>query len=571
MGNLDPALTSAGASTAKRPLGRLLARLEGQRRPILAAFVGTCALSLYLLSPSLAALASTETGPPRLRFAGEEVGEDGDPQALALARRWLKDELTLSVPGTEQKLSLAKADLGVEVDEEALARWALQIADPTSPSRHKLRREKRSEVDLPPPIVIDRDVALGVLYRAKDKVDVFPQDARIDLDARKVLAGVPGRWLDIWGTLARIEAALLEGRNEVEAVVFTKPPSRTKGDLAKVEYDEVLGFFETRYSKSRKYEARTFNLSLAASKLDGHVLFPGEGFDFNEVVGPRDEANGYQAATVIAQGELVDGIGGGTCQISGTLHAAAVFSGLEIVERRPHTRPSSYIKMGLDAAVVYPTITLKLRNPFPYPVVLRETVKDGVVRAEVLGPKGARKAVTYIRKIDGYTAFQEIEREDPKLPKGIKTLAQRGIPGFRLRRYRLVRDGAFAERERWSDYYPPTTQIIRVGTGDMPKDSVKIANDPHPEYVADTYLMLMQGPEVENASGMVEVREAGESGRYGWTERAGFSTWSPGKKTKEGEGEACLEAACAKPAPKGKKAPEKPAVKKDAKGKKASR
>src|SRR5690606_712258 len=110
--------------------------------------------------------------------------------------------------------------------------------------------------------------------------------------------------------------------------------------------------------------------------------------------------------------------------------------------RRPHSRPSSYIKMGLDAAVVYPTITLRLRNPFPHPVVLRETVKDGIVRAEVLGPKGQKKTVTYIRKIDGFTAFQEIEREDPKLPKGVKVLAQRGVPGFRLHRYRVVRDGA---------------------------------------------------------------------------------------------------------------------------------
>ena len=93
---------------------------------------------------------------------------------------------------------------------------------------------------------------------------------------------------------------------------------------------------------------------------------PGEIFDFNEVVGPRDEANGYKVAPVIAEGELVDGIGGGTCQISGTLHGAAFFAGLEIVERYPHTRPSSYIKMGLDATVVYPTINFRMKNRFRF-------------------------------------------------------------------------------------------------------------------------------------------------------------------------------------------------------------
>src|SRR5690606_26048446 len=101
--------------------------------------------------------------------------------------------------------------------------------------------------------------------------------------------------------------------------------------------DHVLSAFETSYDVSMRAEARTYNLRLAASKLDGTVLLPGETFDFNATVGPRDEANGYKVAPVIAQGELVDGIGGGTCQISGTLHGAAFFAGLRMVERYPHT------------------------------------------------------------------------------------------------------------------------------------------------------------------------------------------------------------------------------------------
>jgi len=127
-------------------------------------------------------------------------------------------------------------------------------------------------------------------------------------------------------------------------------------------------------------------------------------------VGPRDEAHGYKVAPVIAQGELVDGIGGGTCQISGTLHGAAFFAGLDIVKRRPHSRPSSYIKLGMDAAVAYPTINFVMKNPFDFPVVLHETVKKGVVRAEILGPK-RRRTVTFFRRIDEVVPFEEIERE----------------------------------------------------------------------------------------------------------------------------------------------------------------
>jgi hypothetical protein len=229
----------------------------------------------------------------------------------------------------------------------------------------------------------------------------------------------------------------------------------------------------------------------------------------------------------------VDGIGGGTCQISGTLHGAAFFAGLSIVERYPHTRPSSYIKMGLDATVVYPTINFRLKNPYPFPVVLHQTVKNGVVRAEILGKRRTR-TITLIRKIDQALPYEELERPDKDLPSGMRVLGQRGIAGFRIHRYRIVRDGEHAVRERWNDTYPPTTQIVLVGTGDMKADDARADDDPHPEYVADELLVMTQGPDVErNEPGeptdpggpTQEWREPGKYGEYGWTEREGMPFW----------------------------------------------
>ncbi|RYZ59788.1 MAG: hypothetical protein EOP08_15170, partial [Proteobacteria bacterium] len=326
------------------------------------------------------------------------------------------------------------------------------------------------------------------------------------------------------------DTALRRGDAEFEGVVGAVPAKRTAAALGKVEVTDVLGYFETKYASDNAHIDRTYNLRMASSKLDGHVILPGETFDFNEVVGPRSEAYGYRVATVIAQGELVDGIGGGTCQVSGTLHGAAFFAGLDIVERKPHTRPSGYIKMGMDATVVYPTITLKLKNPLPYPVVLHEVVDHGVVRAEILGPKRTRD-VTFVRRIDGITPFREKEISDPKIPEGEKVLAQRGIPGFKVTRYRVVRDGAYAVRERIPDYYPPTAQIVRVGTG--PKDSsFRPVDDNHSEYVADELLTISQGPSIrspkaggpERGGGTVEARVPGKYGSYGWTVREGLTT-----------------------------------------------
>lgn len=374
---------------------------------------------------------------------------------------------------------------------------------------------------LPTPLLLDRKAALAAISSLKDDLDEPAQDAKIDLVARKVLPEIAGRRVKVFETLATIEDALRKGEDAVDVAYEDVPASVTQADLKDVDLSATLGYFETRYAVDKKHEDRTFNLRIAASRVNGKVILPGEVFDFNAVVGPRDEAHGYRLAKVIADGELVDGIGGGTCQITGTLHGAAFFAGLEVVQRTPHTRPSSYIKMGLDAAVAYPHVTLKLKNPFPHPVVLKETVTGGVVRAEILGPKRPRM-VTFIRKIDDVIPFTEREVKDDRLPKGVRVVTQRGIPGFKVRRYRIVREGPNAVREKTIDTYPPTQQIVRVGTG-LDEGGNKPKADDHPEYVADEYLAITQGPGIGKAPpdvpGMEEVRVAGPTGTKGWTRK----------------------------------------------------
>jgi hypothetical protein len=194
--------------------------------------------------------------------------------------------------------------------------------------------------------------------------------------------------------------------------------------------------------------------------------------------------------------------------------------------------------MGLDATVVYPTINFRFKNPFPFPVVLHQTVKNGVVRAEVLGPERTR-TITLIRRIREAIPYDEVERPDPKLAHGKRVLGQRGVAGFKLHRYRIVRDGPHAVRERWDDVYPPTPQIVRVGAGDERAGKSGAADDPHPEYLADELLVTTQGPDGrdegddtasnaatgEREESMWESREPGRFGKAGWTEQAGMPFW----------------------------------------------
>ncbi len=433
---------------------------------------------------------------PEVMFLGEKLDLEQDAFKAAKNRTesLSSRSFSLILPGAGP-VTVSLNKWGMAVDEKRLANLVRDAGDASSPLRKLWKQDREGQDEgapqakhvLPPPVELERTVAVPELLRIKDQFDRRPKDARLDFKKKQVRPEVVGRWLDVDATLLAIERALSAGEFQAEAVVSTQVPARTKKQLEGLRFDHVIGHFETHYSRSRKAADRTFNLALAAERLDGTVLLPGEEFDFNEVVGARDEANGYKVATVIADGELVDGIGGGTCQISGTLHGAAFFAGLGIVERYPHTRPSSYIKMGMDATVVYPTINFRFTNPFEFPIAIHESVKDGIVRAEILGPEHDQ-VVTMIRRVDQAIPYEQLERPDPSLPRGTHVLAQRGIPGFRLHRYRTIRDGSHTVREKWRDVYPPTAQVIRVGTG--PGDLPKKNSTGTPEYKADELLIL---------------------------------------------------------------------------------
>ncbi|MBI3200757.1 MAG: hypothetical protein HYZ29_04370 [Myxococcales bacterium] len=117
-------------------------------------------------------------------------------------------------------------------------------------------------------------------------------------------------------------------------------------------------------------------------------------------------------------------------------------------------------------------------------------------------------------------------------------------------------------RERWNDVYPPTTQIVKVGRGSMPKDSIALKHDEHPEYLADELLVMTQGLDVGANDGestgrdVSESREPGQFGEARWTQKAGMP-WFDEASGKEGEASDATE-----------KKPEKKKAKKGAKAKK---
>lgn len=471
----------------------------------------------YLLLPESTPEASSL---PPVMVRGRAVPAHRSPQAAALeiAREFLREHVTVTAEG--KSIERSREGFGARVDVSLLARLIADARNPASPLMRHHASLARGPIDLPLPVHIEGHIALPLVMQLKEEVDHVPVDARIDVEQRRVLPERWGVYLDVFGTVAALERAFSTGQREVRATLERTRPTILAEQLRSIEMNAVLGWFQTSYNANEDHRDRTYNLHLAAEKINGYVWMPGTVFDFNQVVGDRSEANGFRMATVISAGELIDGVGGGTCQIAGTLFAASFFAGMEILERRPHTRPSGYIKMGLDATVVYPSINLRMRNNLPFPVVIHRRIGQGTLRIELLGARSER-TVTFVRKImPRVDRFEERTIPDPNLPVGTRVLTQRGIPGFRIVRYRIVRERDVAIRERWTDAYPPTAQIWRVGTGPADASGPLPRADDHPEYTADQYLVVTQQA---GTNDMQEVRRPGFCGTAGWMVREGLT------------------------------------------------
>jgi vancomycin resistance protein YoaR len=235
--------------------------------------------------------------------------------------------------------------------------------------------------------------------------------------------------------------------------------------VAAIDVHEVVAKFETRFGYLGGQAGRAQNVTRAASGMNGVVLMPGEVVSFNENVGARSLENGFAHAPEIYKGEMREGIGGGTCQVASTLHAAAFMGGIDIVERINHSRPSGYIRMGLDATVVYPTVDLKLRNPYDFPVVVRASTGRGLLVFEL---RGRERPVTVelTTATLGVESFKRKIEEDPILPEGKIVLKQKGIRGYRIKKFRAIHPKDGEDRvEVTTDVYPPTFEIYRVAPG----------------------------------------------------------------------------------------------------------
>lgn len=324
-------------------------------------YVGTT-IGGYLPDPTLGYSDWLEEQAERRK--SHKVWTYGGKESFELSQGKLGVELDLAAMLVQAERQRERGDLGAQLFRWVAAKWGRE--------------------DLVWLTRFDADRARSTLTELSAVLDVPAVDAKIELDKRHWVDARVGVKLDVEATVDWLEHQRDADMSFLPLVMREVPPSVTLAQLSPVDLRRTLAAFETGFRGHAG--PRGTNIHVAAKALNGTILGPGEIFSFNRVVGPREESRGYREAPVIVDDVLEPGVGGGVCQVATTVHAAAVLAGLEVLQRRSHSRPSAYAPMGLDATVIDGQVDLRFRNPYAVPIMIWTSFPERFrLRVELLG------------------------------------------------------------------------------------------------------------------------------------------------------------------------------------------
>lgn len=221
------------------------------------------------------------------------------------------------------------------------------------------------------------------LERVYQEVYTKPMNSTLDRDNNyAVTEAVTGVDFDK-ANAEKILAESKEGETVKIDLIYTQPEISAQNLRDRLFVDD-LSSYTTKVTGSSN---RLTNVKLAAEKCNSKILLSGDEFSFNGAVGEQNAQTGFKTAGATLNGKPVLAYGGGICQVSSTIFAAALFANLDIVERWEHDYVSSYIAAGLDAAVAWNELDFRIANNSSYPIILDVIYSEGYLTVTIRGTK----------------------------------------------------------------------------------------------------------------------------------------------------------------------------------------
>ncbi len=392
-----------------------------------------------------------------------------------IAKKDFNVDMTMNEETTKQTINdiganlpgiLIESSYSVEEDELIITRGKEGVVISTETLLSKVKdmlndiHETENVIEIPvetkTPQEIDVDKIHSEIYQepkdayyTKEPFTVYPEVEGIDFDVEKAK-----------------EIIAAEVKDEYVIDLIITKPKVTLEDIGTEAFPDRLSTFSTRYNAADK--DRTTNLVLACKKLNGKVIMPGETLSYNETLGPRTYAAGYRNGKIYENGQVVDGLGGGICQISSTLYNAALMSDMEIVERRNHQFVTSYVDEGRDATVVYGLTDFKFKNTRKYPIRIVASASGGVATISIFGIKEADREYTYSFRTETISTIPYTTKyvEDSSLTAGREVVTQNGTNGLVCKTYmtKMLNGKVVSTKLLSTDTYSAMQRIVKRGT-----------------------------------------------------------------------------------------------------------
>ena len=297
-----------------------------------------------------------------VELAGEafepEVLTPAAEEAAGVAEQAMSEPVTLTADGDEWELS--PREIGQSLSFTPRAGGELQVG-------------------------LDREQLRGVMSDVYEALTIEPVEAgfKFEDDGVAVTESRTGQEIKEEELFDALEAGLFQDVREYEVPVGTAEPELTTEQAEELKPTERIGSYRTNYRMSTDTSPeRVENLRIASDAISAKAVAPGEVFSANEILSPLE----YYETHVIIEGKEEKADGGGLCQVASTLYNAALYAGLDIVERHPHATQLPYIRPGLDATVWFGALDMKFENTTDGYLLLREYVADdGYIYAEIWG------------------------------------------------------------------------------------------------------------------------------------------------------------------------------------------
>ena len=305
--------------------------------------------------------------------------------------------------------------------------------------------------------VYDENKMSKFIYEIEKVINTEPQNSRIEIvnQSINISKDTIGYKVNVKKLKEDMQKSIMNRTYEDVYIPVEKLMAQFRYEELKT-INSLLGEYTTSFNLN--VPGRSQNIRLAASKINGIILKGDEVFSFNKSTGKRDLEDGYQIAPVIVQGELQEGVAGGVCQVSSTLFNAVLYSGLDIVERKNHSIPSSYVDKGRDATVSFGSLDFRFKNNYKTPIYLESYLSGNNLVCRVYGNVNDRKAVTIRTEV---TETLKKGAESDGSGKKLQTI-EKGRDGFKVATYRTIsQNGVTLKNELITkSYYPPKKQVV---------------------------------------------------------------------------------------------------------------